>query len=213
MARQSEGERRKKEFYYKAAKKAGYRSRSAYKIKQIAKKHGILHGIDIVLELCSAPGGWTQVLRELNASLQIVAIDLDEMPPVQGVHFIQGSILDDEIIAKAMSLTRGSFDLVVSDCSPKVSGHWNLDVIRQLELASRTFEIGQRVLGPNGKALAKVFQGQGFQEFIAQIRSMFRTVKLIKPDASRKTSAEIYLLATGPVRKITGEKSLRKSTN
>jgi 23S rRNA (uridine2552-2'-O)-methyltransferase len=201
MGRQSEGERRKREFYYKAAKKAGYRSRSAFKIKQMAKKQGILHGVDIVLELCSAPGGWTQVLRELNSNLQIVAIDLDAMPPVQGVHFIQGSILDDEIIATAESITGGSFDLVLSDCSPKVSGHWELDVVRQLELAHRTFEIGRRVLGPNGKALAKVFQGQGFQEFIAQIHTMFHTVKLIKPDASRKTSAEIYLLATGPIRK------------
>ncbi|MDH4212464.1 MAG: RlmE family RNA methyltransferase [Candidatus Thorarchaeota archaeon] len=213
MGRQSEGERRKREFYYRAAKKAGYRSRSAYKIKQIAKKHGILNGVDIVLELCSSPGGWTQVLRELNTSLQIVAIDLEAMSPVQGVHFIQGSILDDEIIVKAKTLTRGHFDLVLSDCSPKVSGHWELDVVRQLELASRTFEIGQQVLGPNGKALAKVFQGQGFQEFMAQIRSMFRTVKLIKPDASRKTSAEIYLLATGPFRKKSDERSMEKDTN
>jgi 23S rRNA (uridine2552-2'-O)-methyltransferase len=207
MPRQSEGERRKKEFYYRAAKKAGYRSRSAYKIKQMAKKQGILNGVDVVLELCSAPGGWTQVLRELDASLQIVAIDLDAMPPVQGVHFIQGSILDDDIIAKATSLTGGAFDLVLSDCSPKVSGQWELDVVRQLELAKRTFEIGQRVLGPNGKALAKVFQGQGFQEFVTQIRSMFHTAKLIKPDASRRTSAEIYLLATGPYRKKSNQKS------
>ncbi len=213
MARQSEGERRKREFYYRAAKKAGYRSRSAYKIKQIAKKHGILNGTEIVLELCSAPGGWTQVLRELNTSLQIVAIDIDAMPPVQGVHFIQGSILDDEIITKATDLTGGSFDLVLSDCSPKVSGHWDLDVVRQLELASRTFEIGLKVLGPNGKALAKVFQGKGFQEFLGQIRSMFRTVKLIKPDASRKTSAEIYLLAAGPIRKHSGEARFQKGAN
>jgi 23S rRNA (uridine2552-2'-O)-methyltransferase len=200
MARGSEGERRKKEFYYRAAKKAGYRSRSAFKIKQMAKKHGLLHGVDIVLELCSAPGGWTQVLRELNTSLRIVAIDLDAMAPVQGVQFIQGSILDDKIIEQAEDLVGGLFDLVLSDCSPKVSGHWELDVARQLELAGRTFEIGQRVLGPNGKALAKVFQGKDFQDFITGIRSMFRTVKLVKPDASRKSSAEIYLLATGPVK-------------
>jgi 23S rRNA (uridine2552-2'-O)-methyltransferase len=207
MARGSEGERRKREFYYKAAKKAGYRSRSAFKIKQIAKKQGLLHGVDIVLELCSAPGGWTQVLRELDTSLRIVAIDLEAMAPVQGVHFIQGSILDDEAIEKAENLVGGSFDLVLSDCSPKVSGHWELDVARQLELAGRTFEIGHHVLGPNGKVLAKVFQGKDFQEFITGIKSMFRTVKLIKPDASRKSSAEIYLLATGPVKRDSAENS------
>lgn len=201
MGRGAEGERRKREFYYRAAKKAGYRSRSAFKIMQIAKKQNLLHGVEIVLELCSAPGGWTQVLRELNGSLQIVAIDLEAMPPVQGVQIIQGNILDDEIIEKAEGLTGGAFDLVLSDCSPNVSGHWELDVARQLELAGRTFDIGKRVLSPNGKALAKVFQGPGFQEFIKEVRSMFRTVKLIKPEASRRTSAEIYLLATGPIRK------------
>lgn len=208
MARGAEGERRKREHYYRAAKKAGYRSRSAFKIKQMAKKEGLLRGVETVLELCSAPGGWTQVLRELNGSLRIVAIDLEAMQPIEGVQFIQGSILDDEVIRRAEGLTGGSFDLVLSDCSPNVSGHWELDVARQLELAERTFKIGNRVLGPNGKTLAKVFQGPDFQEFIMEVKSMFRMVKLIKPDASRKTSAEIYLLATGPIRKRPDVKNL-----
>ena len=205
MPRTSEGERRKKEHYYQAAKKAGYRSRSAFKIKQMAKKYKLLHGVDIVLELCSAPGGWTQVLRELDKSLKIVAIDLDKMPPVQGVHFIQGSILDDDIIAQAQSITGGSFDLVLSDCSPKVSGQWELDVFRQLELAERTYDIAHKVLGPNGKALAKVFQGKGFQEFLQKTKTRFNSVRLVKPPASRKTSAEIYLLAIGPRRNAQNE--------
>ena len=206
MARSSEGERRRKDPYYKAAKKAGYRSRSAFKIRQMAKNHKLLQGVDIVLELCSAPGGWTQILRELNSSLKIVAIDLDAMPPVQGAHFIQGSILDDDVIEQALQLIGSSFDLVLSDCSPKVSGQWELDVVRQLELAGRTFEIAEKVLGPNGKALAKVFQGPGFQEFLKDKRERFNSVKLIKPAASRKTSAEIYLLAIGPRKKAQSEK-------
>lgn len=206
MPRISEGERRRKDPYYRAAKRAGYRSRSAFKIRQMAKNHKLLHGVDIVLELCSAPGGWTQILRELNSSLKIVAIDLEVMPPVQGVHFIEGSILDDEIIAQAQQLIGSPFDLVLSDCSPKVSGLWDLDVVRQLELADRTFEIANQVLRPNGKALAKVFQGPGFHEFLLDMRKRFNTVKLIKPAASRKTSAEIYLLAIGPRRKAQSEK-------
>ena len=198
MGRGSEGERRKKEHYYRAAKKAGYRSRSAFKIKQMAKEYGLLRGVDTVLELCSAPGGWTQVLLELDRSLRIVAIDLDEMQPVQDVQFIRGSILEDEVIKRACDIMGGSFDLVLSDCSPKVSGHWELDVARQLELAERTFDIGLQVLGPNGKALAKVFQGKGFQEFLQSIKKKYSNAKLVKPPASRKSSAEIYLLATGP---------------
>ena len=200
MPRTSEGERRRKDPYYLAAKRAGYRSRSAFKIRQMAKDHKLLHGVDIVLELCSAPGGWTQILREINATLKIVAIDLDAMPPVQGVHFIQGSILDDDIITTAQELIGNPFDLVLSDCSPKVSGQWELDVARQLELAGRTFDIAHKVLGPNGKALAKVFQGLGFQEFVQETRKRFNSIKLIKPPASRKTSAEIYLLGIGPRR-------------
>jgi len=205
MPRTSEGERRRKDPYYKAAKKAGYRSRSAFKIRQMAKNHKLLQGVDIALDLCSAPGGWTQILHELNTSMKIVAIDLDPMPPVQGAHFIQGSILDDDVIKQAQQLIGSPFDLVLSDCSPKVSGQWDLDVARQLELAERTFEIGQMVLGPKGKALAKVFQGQGFQEFLQDMRKRYNSVKLIKP-ASRKTSAEIYLLAIGPRRKAQSEK-------
>jgi 23S rRNA (uridine2552-2'-O)-methyltransferase len=212
MPRTSEGERRRKDPYYRAAKKAGYRSRSAFKIRQMAKSHKLLHGVDIVLELCSAPGGWTQILRELDANLKIVSIDLDPVPPIQGVHFIQGSILDDDIIATAQELIGDSFDLVLSDCSPKVSGQWELDVARQLELAERTFDIGQKVLGPNGKALAKVFQGQGFQEFLEDTRKRFNSIKLIKPAASRKTSAEIYLLAIGPRRKAQSEKKADSQT-
>ncbi|TFG95586.1 RlmE family RNA methyltransferase [Candidatus Thorarchaeota archaeon] len=206
MPRSSEGERRRKDPYYLAAKRAGYRSRSAFKIRQMAKDYKLLHGVDIVLELCSAPGGWTQILREIDANLKIVAIDLDAMPPVQGVHFIQGSILDDDIIATAQELIGNSFDLVLSDCSPKVSGQWELDVARQLELAERTFDIAHKVLGPNGKALAKVFQGKGFQEFVQETRKRFNSIKLIKPPASRKTSAEIYLLGIGPRRKAQREK-------
>ena len=206
MPRTTEGERRRKDPYYIAAKKAGYRSRSAFKIRQMAKSHKLLHGVDIVLELCSAPGGWTQILRELNSSLKIVAIDLEVMPTVQGVHFIEGNILDDDVIEQAQQLIGSPFDLVLSDCSPKISGLWDLDVVRQLELAERTFEIARKVLGPKGKALAKVFQGPGFQEFLQDMRKRFNSVKLIKPAASRKTSAEIYLLAIGPRRKAQSEK-------
>ncbi len=172
----------------------------------MVKDQGLLKGVDTVLELCSAPGGWTQVLREMNRSLRIVAIDLNEVQPIQGVHFIKGSILDDEIIQKARDIMGGSFDLVLSDCSPKVSGQWELDVVRQLELAERTFEIGVDVLGPHGKALAKVFQGKGFQEFLQLIKKKYNNVKLIKPPASRRTSAEIYLLAIGPRGRIAGER-------
>ena len=192
--------RRIDDHYYRSAKKQGYRARSAFKLKQIAKKYDLLKGVHIVVELCSSPGGWTQVLRELDYNLEIVAVDLNPMPPVEGVSFIQADITTEETYAQIEKLTRGSADLVLSDCSPKMSGMWEMDVAIQLGLAETTLDVGHKLLGSNGKVLAKVFQGPGFQEFMSETKTKFRTVKLIKPDASRKTSAEIYLLAVGPIK-------------
>jgi 23S rRNA (uridine2552-2'-O)-methyltransferase len=189
---------RKKEHYYQAAKRHGYRSRSAYKLRQIAKTHKLLLGVDRVVELCSSPGGWTQVLSELDPSLQIVAVDLEPMLPLEGVKFIQGDVLDEKTIERIKALTGGSVDLVLSDCSPKVSGHWELDVVRQLSLVEGAINIAHSILGNKGKFLSKVFQGSGFQELMVSVRKKFNSVKLIKPAASRKTSAEMYLLAKGP---------------
>lgn len=208
MGRPRGGQReRKKEQYYRAAKREGYRSRSAYKLKQIAKNQKLLLGVDRVVELCCSPGGWTQVLKELDSSLQIVAVDLDMMPPLEGVKFIQGDILDEKVVERIEFLTGGTVDLVLSDCSPKVTGQWDLDVARQLSLVEGTINIAYRLLGNKGKVLAKVFQGSGFQEFLQSVKKRFNSVKLIKPDASRKTSAEMYLLAIGPRGRSTQESS------
>ncbi|MHA2353037.1 MAG: SAM-dependent methyltransferase [Candidatus Thorarchaeota archaeon] len=198
MGRPRGGEKqRKKEHYYQAAKRHGYRSRSAYKLRQIAKNQKLLLGVDRVVELCSSPGGWTQVLKEIDSSLQIVAVDLATMSPLEGVKFIQGDILDETIIERIESLTGGTVDLVLSDCSPKVTGQWDLDVVRQLSLVEGTIDIAHRLLSNKGKVLTKVFQGPGFP-VLKSVRKKFNSVKLIKPDASRKTSAEMYLLAIGP---------------
>ena len=198
---------RKKEHYYRAAKAKGYRARSAYKLKQIVKKHKLLSDVDRVLDLCSSPGGWTQVLRELDSSIEIVAVDLNPMGPIERVNFIQGDILSPETVEEIRRVTGGSVDLVVSDCSPRVTGNWELDVARQLSLAEATLRIGLDLLGSEGRVLTKVFQGSGFQEFLQSARSEYDSVRLVKPDASRKTSAEIYLLATGPLKKSEGKEA------
>ncbi|MGV9102545.1 MAG: SAM-dependent methyltransferase [Promethearchaeia archaeon] len=190
------GRRRKDEYYYQKAKKEGYRSRSAYKLKQILKKFKLLQGVDVVLELCSSPGGWTQVLQEMDSTLEIVAVDIERMTPLRRVRFIQGDIRAEETQRRIDEITRGGVDLLLSDCSPKVCGNWNIDVARQLELAETTFNIAHR-LGSE-KALAKVFQGPGFEEFMNRIRQKFAKTHLVKPDASRKSSSELYLLASNP---------------
>ncbi len=196
---------RREEHYYRQAKRHGYRARSAYKLKQIIRRFNLLRGVDKVVELCSSPGGWTQVLMEMGQNLEIVAVDLTPMMPIAGIHFIQGDITEEATLEQIVNVMRGSADLVVADCSPKVSGHWELDVARQLELARRTLEIGQRLLGPQGKVVTKVFQGPGFQELMREVRQTFSTVRLVKPDASRRTSAEIYLVAIGPRRQYSDD--------
>jgi len=193
-------EERKREHYYRAAKKHGYRSRSAYKLRQVIAKHKLLTGVNVVLELCCCPGGWTQVLRELDSSLSVVAVDIESMIPIEGVTFLQGDITEPKTIETIKTLTGGRVDLVLSDCSPKVSGAWDIDVARQLFLVEKTFEIASELLSVKGKVLAKVFQGRGFQELMETLRTRFRFVKLVKPEASRRTSAEIYILAESPVR-------------
>lgn len=191
----------KKEHYYVAAKRHGYRARSAYKLRQMATRYKLLKGVRIIVELCSSPGGWTQVLKEMEPGVEVIAADLSPMNPIEGVKFVQGDITDEEVIEEIERLSRGVADLVISDCAPKVTGQWNLDVNRQLFLAEATLDLGCRLLGPKGKVLTKVFQGPGFEEFLARTKVKFTTVKFIKPDASRKTSAEIYMLATGPKKK------------
>ena len=189
---------RTKEHYYQSAKKHGYRARSAYKLRQMIDKYKLLKGVNKVVELCSSPGGWTQVLREYDPGLQIVAVDLERMSPIEGVRFIQGDITDSKVINHVEETIGGKSDLVLSDCSPKVSGQWELDVARQLFLAEKTIEVALSLLGPNGKVVTKLFQGVGFQQFMQDIRTKFKSVRLVKPHASRQTSAEIYLIAASP---------------
>ncbi len=115
---------RTKEHYYQSAKKHGYRARSAYKLRQMIDSYKLLNGVNKVVELCSSPGGWTQVLREYDPGLQIVAVDLDRMAPIEGVMFVQGDITDSKVIRQVEDMIGGKSDLVLSDCSPKVSGQW-----------------------------------------------------------------------------------------
>ena len=112
-----------------------------------------------------------------------------------------GSIIN-AVAPVIWNLIGGSADLVLSDCSPNVSGQWELDVARQLGLVERTLAIAEEILSSNGKAVAKIFQGPGFEELLKDTRERFNSVKLIKPPASRRKSAEIYLLASGPKRSM-----------
>jgi len=184
---------RKKEYYYKAAKKEGYRARSAYKLLQIQKRYRIIRKGNLVLDLGAAPGGWSQVAAQHEA--KVIAVDKDYMDPIEGVHFIQGDITEQSTIQKIKE--NGKFDAVISDISPNISGNYTMDQARSIWLAENALNIAMETLKENGRFVCKVFVGEDYPKFLKKIKENFRMVKAYSPQASRKSSSEIYVIAIG----------------
>ena len=191
---------RKREHFYRMAKRAGYRSRAAYKIRQLDKRYNLLQCNDVVVDLGAAPGGWLQVACErVGEEGFVLGIDLQEIAelPYENVKTIVADITD----ASTPELIRNNLpraaDVVLSDASPKISGIWDVDHARSVELARAALTIAGRVLAPGGRSLVKVFQGEFFEDFVDEVRKKFEFVKISKPLASRKGSAEVYVIAKG----------------
>jgi len=188
--------KRKRDFYYRKAKLEGLRSRAAYKLKQLDKKFKIFKGVKKVLDLCCAPGGWLQYsLSRIGEDGLIIGVDLVEIAPLPNVRFIRGDITREETLEKIVKVANGKIDLVLSDCSPNVSGIWELDHARQIYLAETSLKIARKVLRKGGKFVVKVFQGDLFNNYLDKVREFFKIVKVTKPEASRKESAEMYVIA------------------
>jgi len=188
--------KRRRDFYYRKAKLEGLRSRAAYKLEQLDKKFKIFKGVKKVLDLCCAPGGWLQYsLSRIGEDGLIIGVDLVEIAPLPNVYFIQGDITREETLEKIVKVANGKIDLVLSDCSPNVSGIWELDHARQIYLAETSLKIARKVLRKGGKFVVKVFQGDLFNNYLDKVREFFKIVKVTKPEASRKESAEMYIIA------------------
>lgn len=192
--------------YVKLAQQRGYRSRAAFKLLEIDEQdHLIRRGMQVV-DLGSAPGSWSQVLRERLAGPEgtvdgrILAIDLLPMEPVAGVEFIQGDFREDAVLAQLESLigTGPCLDLVVSDMAPNLSGVGAADAARMGHLAELALEFALRHLKPNGSLLIKCFHGSGYSQIVEAFKRSFVTVAPRKPKASRGKSAETYLLGRSP---------------
>ncbi len=185
-----------KDPYVKQAKEQGYRSRAAFKLKEIQEKHKLIESGMRVLELGAAPGGWTQVLvQEIGNSGHVYAIDLLEMDPINNATIWQGDIQDDALLADILSTTGGGIDVVLSDMAPNMMGHKDTDVLRALNLAQIAQDTADRVLRPGGSLCIKLFHGVGFDAFVLDIRKKYTKVKIYKPKASRARSREVYLIA------------------
>ena len=184
--------------YVQRSKREGYRSRSAYKLTEIDDRDRLLKGGLLVVDLGSAPGGWTQVAAQRVPSGKIIAIDLLEMAPVPGTTFIQGDFTARSgLEAVRAALGERKADVVLSDMAPNLSGIGVSDQARSMHLAEIALEFAVAHLQPDGAFLVKVFQGAGYDEYLRAMRAAFVKVVVRKPDASRGESAEQYLLGRG----------------
>jgi 23S rRNA (uridine2552-2'-O)-methyltransferase len=195
--------RDQRDHYYRMAKEAGYRARSAYKLLQINQRFHLIRRGDSVVDLGASPGGWLQVAKELSGG-RIVGVDLERIEPIPGVVTVQADITKEEALGLIKQALGGEADVVISDAAPNLSGAWDVDHARSIGLASSALSLALKLLKPGGHFLAKVFQGEMFPGYLAQVRREFSLVQAHSPKASRKESAEMYIVAkgklTGPVR-------------
>lgn len=193
--------------YVKLAQKEGYRARAAYKLKEIDETFGLVKPGQVVVDLGSAPGAWSQYLRRrfapqgaaegaLNGTL--VALDLLPMEPIEGVHFIQGDF-HDEAVARSLSDALGGkpVDLVVSDMAPNLSGIESSDSARMANLVELAVDFAGAHLKSDGALVVKVFHGSGYSQLVELFKRHFRVVKPVKPKASRDRSAETFVVGIG----------------
>ena len=184
--------------YVKAARTHNYRGRAAYKLLELNTKHNLLKSAKVIIDLGSAPGSWSQVVRATNRDAKVIACDLLPMSPIDGVQFIQGDFQDAEVAGKvAMALNGQTADLILSDMAPNLSGNQSADQAAGELLATSVMAFAEQYLGPGGHLLYKCFHGTSFEEILESMRQRYGSVKICKPKASRQNSREIYMLAHG----------------
>jgi 23S rRNA (uridine2552-2'-O)-methyltransferase len=184
--------------YVAAAKAKGYRSRAAFKLKELDQRFKLLKRGGRVLDLGAAPGGWSQVARErVGEEGVIVAADILEMEPITGVTVLQLDMLDEDAPDRVKAALGGTADVVLTDMAAPTTGHRNTDHVRTLALFEIAFELAVEVLKPGGAFVGKVFQGGATNDILAKVKKRFSDVKHVKPPASRAESVELYLVAMG----------------
>jgi len=184
---------KRKDAFYRLAKKEGYRSRAAYKLKQIDDEYKLLGPGRVVVDLGASPGGWSQVAVERCPRGRVVAIDLAAVEPFDGLEFIRGDFTDPAVMAELERLV-GRADTVLSDMSPNISGAYDFDHARSVHLAEQALAFAGRMLRPGGDFLVKVFEGDLFPPFLKQVRTRFEWVKVNHPEASRAQSSEVFVM-------------------
>ena len=188
---------RQRDYYYRKSKEEKYRSRAAYKLLEAAKKYGFIKSGDVVVDLGAAPGGWMQAARKIVGDKGFVlGVDVRFIEPLgfPNVQTLIGDITDSQLIENIRELLPRPADVVISDVSQNISGVWELDHARQIDLAQRSLLIATSIMKARGNFFVKVFQGDMLKDFVGEVKQHFGFVKLVKPKASRAKSAEIFVL-------------------
>ena len=185
--------------YVKRAQVDGYRSRASYKLIEINEKDNLFKAGNVVMDLGSAPGGWSQIVaRVVGDSGRVIASDILPMDSIIGVDFIQGDFTTDEVYEQILALLGDrKVDVVISDMAPNMSGVNTTDQFSSMYLVELALDMARNVLKPGGSFCAKVFQGVGYEEYAKDVRTSFSKVLVRKPAASRPRSREVYLVAKG----------------
>lgn len=188
-----QGRRGRSDAFQRRARREGYRARSAYKLMDIQKKSKIFRKADTVLDLGAAPGGWSQVaLEHVGDDGKLVGVDLQHVLPLKGAQFIQGDLRELETRNELENLLPRA-DVVISDMSPNLSGNYSVDQARSVELSSLALDIASERKA--NSFVVKVFEGSDFQDFREAVIDEFGSVRTLSPEASRKKSSEVYLIA------------------
>ena len=187
------------DMYVLKSKTDGYRSRASYKLLEILEGKNLIQRNDVVVDLGSSPGGWSQVARKFVGSKgRVLALDILDMSNIPGVDFICGDFNDEEVYRKlARQVENEEVNVVISDIAPNISGIAAVDLPKHFGLVELAFDFCRQYLCEGGSFIVKLFQGEGFDEFVRESRKCFVNVKLVKPKASRRMSREVYMVGIG----------------
>jgi len=191
---------RKRDYYYQKAKKEKYRSRASYKLFQAIQKYHFIEFGDVVVDIGAAPGGWIQAARKTAGKRGFVlGVDLKHIEPFPQdyIRTIICDIMEQDAGQQISQMLPRRADAVISDASPNISGIWEVDHARQIDLAQHALQIALETLRPGGNFFVKVFQGDMLDQYTHEVKQHFETVLVIKPKASRAKSAEMFILGRG----------------
>lgn len=185
--------------WVKLAQEKGYRARSAFKLEELQEKDGLLNNVKNIVDLGCAPGGWCQVARNFTPNnVRIIGMDILPMEPIDGVEFIQGDFREDTVLEQLLKIVGDDkIDLVLSDIAPNLSGTTAVDQPRIMYLAELALDFCHQCLKQNGNYAVKIFQGEGFDEYLTELKKNFNKVVMRKPKSSRQRSREVYAVGLG----------------